>query len=81
MVEFVGSLSCYVSSCIVCANVGGVSTNAGSGSSSWADGLGTMASLKAPRGISAVSSTGTVFVADYGKNRIRMITTSGLLFN
>ena len=57
----------------MCADVGEVSSFAGSGASSWADGLGTVASSYAPRGIS-VSSTGTVFVAAI---LIRMITTSG----
>ena len=60
-------------------NVGGVTSFAGSGASSWSDGLATTASFNAPLGLS-VSSTGTVFVADIVNNRVRMITTSGLHF-
>ena len=59
--------------------IGVVSTLAGSGSSSYADGVGSAAHLKNPGGV-AVSSSGVVFVADSDNQRIRMITTSGLLY-
>ena len=53
-----------------------VSTLAGSGLYSYADGVGSVAHFRNPRGV-AVSSSGVVFVADSESSRIRMITTSG----
>ena len=52
---------------------GMVSTLAGSGSSSFADGLGTGASFNNPYGV-AVDTNGIVYVADSSNNRIRKIT-------
>ena len=53
---------------------GNVSTLAGSGDAIFADGVGTAASFSQPFGV-AVDSKGTsVYVADYGNNRIRMIS-------
>ena len=75
---FLKSIDCNLcSNCVWLYNVG-VSTFAGSGASSLADGLGTVASFNSPMGLSA-SSSGTVFVAEGGNSRIRMITTSGFL--
>jgi len=55
---------------------GVVSTLAGSGSYSHADGNGTSASIKEPSGI-AVDASGNVYVAETGGNYIRKITSSG----
>ena len=52
--------------------LGVVTTLAGSGSASFADGTGTGASFSNPRGV-AVTSTGDVVVADTFNNRIRLI--------
>ena len=57
---------------------GVVTTLAGSGSNSFADGTGTGASFSYPYGI-AVDSSGTVYVADWGDNRIREITAAGVV--
>ena len=59
--------------------IGVVSTLAGSGLNSYADGVGSAASFKSPAGV-AVTSSGVVFVADSDNQRIRVITTSGLLY-
>ena len=53
-----------------------VSTLAGDGTYGWADGLGTAARFSYPTGVS-VDSNGTVYVADFDNNRIRMVTSSG----
>jgi sugar lactone lactonase YvrE len=50
---------------------GNVTTLAGSGSYSYADGMGTAASFRYPYGI-ALDANGIVYVADYGNHRIRM---------
>jgi serine/threonine-protein kinase len=57
---------------------GVVSTFAGSGSAAFADGIGTNASFKNPNGV-AVATDGTIYVADYANNRIRKITTGGVV--
>lgn len=51
---------------------GNVTTLAGSGSAAFADGVGFAASFKRPTGV-AVDSTGTIYVADFGNNRMRKI--------
>ena len=53
--------------------LGAVSTLAGSGSSSFADGFGSMASFNNPFGV-AVDTNGFIYVADTYNNRIRKIT-------
>ena len=60
--------------CFVVAGL--VTTLAGSGSYAYADGQGAQASFYNPLGV-AVDSMGTVYVADYGNNRIRMVTSAG----
>ena len=55
---------------------GVVSTLAGSDSPSYGDGVGTSAMFNLPQGVS-VDSSGTVYVGDYGNNRIRKISSSG----
>ena len=59
---------------VVCA--GQVSTLAGSGSYTWADGLGAAASFSNPTGVS-VDSNGAVYVADTSNHRIRKVSSSG----
>ena len=57
---------------------GTVTTLAGSGSPGSADGAGTSASFRGPKGL-AVDSSGNVYVADRGNNTIRKITSSGIV--
>jgi sugar lactone lactonase YvrE len=55
-------------------NPGGVVTTiAGNGSQTFADGAGTGASFYYPEGVE-VDASGNIFVADTGNNRIRVIT-------
>lgn len=55
-----------------------VTTIAGSGTATWADGLGTAASFNVPFGIT-VDGNGTVFIADRMNQRIRKISPAGLV--
>ena len=55
-------------------SAGVVSTLAGNGAAAFADGPATNASFNGPKGV-AVDSAGNVYVADFGNNRIRIITT------
>ncbi len=57
---------------------GNVSTLAGSGVAGSTDGQGTAASFREPWGLT-VDSLGTVYVADTKNNKIRKITSSGLV--
>lgn len=57
---------------------GVVSTLAGSGSTGSTDGTGSAASFYDPTGV-AVDSMGNVFVADYYNNKIRKITSAGVV--
>lgn len=57
---------------------GVVSTLAGSGSQGSADGTGTAASFKYPVGV-AVDSSNNVYVADSGNNKIRKVTSAGVV--
>ena len=70
----------HVSVCVcvyVCVTIAGVvSTVAGGTVGGYVDGVGTVAMLKMPTGIS-VDSTGNVWVADYQNNMIRQINTAG----
>ena len=55
-----------------------VTTFAGSGLASFADGTGTAAQFNNPTGV-AVDSSGTVYVADAANHRIRKITPAGVV--
>jgi len=57
---------------------GVVTTFAGSGSSGHADGTGTNASFSLPAAV-ATDPSGNVYVADYGNNSIRKITSGGVV--
>lgn len=57
---------------------GVVSTLAGSGFAGFADGVGTAASFSNPKGI-AVDTAGNVYVADAVNNRIRKISSKGVV--
>jgi len=59
-------------------SAGVVTTLAGSGSRAFADGVGTSASFHNPYGV-AVDASGTVYVADNGNNRIRMVSAAGVV--
>ena len=58
--------------------IGIATTFAGSGAASYADGTGTAAQFNGPQGV-AVDSSGTLYVADAGNNRIRKITSAGVV--
>jgi DNA-binding beta-propeller fold protein YncE len=57
---------------------GTVSTFAGSGSASWADGAGTSAAFSCPHHLS-FAANGNLLAADWLNNRIRMITPLGVV--
>ena len=61
--------------CIV--HAGAVSVWAGSGTAGFADGIGSAATFNQPNGITGVSS-GDIYVADYGNNLLRLISSAGL---
>jgi sugar lactone lactonase YvrE len=55
-----------------------VTTLAGNGTSGSTDGTGTAASFTEPLGI-ALTSTGNLYVADYGNQKIRKVTMAGVV--
>ncbi|MFN8290864.1 MAG: IPT/TIG domain-containing protein [Chitinophagaceae bacterium] len=55
-----------------------VTTLAGNGSAGSTDGTGSAASFTEPLGI-AVTSTGNLYVADYGNQKIRKVTLAGVV--
>ena len=57
---------------------GDVSTFTGSGTAGHHDATGTAALFRRPFGV-AVDSDGNVYVADYNNNRIRKITSAGVV--
>ena len=63
---------------LLCIFAGVVSTVAGSTVSGYVDGVGTVAKLNNPFGVS-VGSTGNAWVADTNNNMIRHINTAGKL--
>jgi DNA-binding beta-propeller fold protein YncE len=56
-----------------------VTTLAGSGNPGYADGTGTAASFAEPLGVAIISSSGVIVVAEYGNNRIRLLTPHGVV--
>ena len=60
------------------AQIGEVTTFAGSGTAGAVDGMGTAASFNMPPGIVATDKD-TLYVADYGNNLIRKISPDGLV--
>jgi hypothetical protein len=59
-------------------SAGAVTTVAGSGAKGWADGTGTGASFSAPWGV-ALDSSRNLYVADKDNNRIRKVTSAGVV--
>ena len=59
-------------------SAGVVTTLAGNGTAAFADGTGTSARFNSPQGV-AVDSAGNVYVADYNNQRIRKITSAGVV--
>ena len=57
---------------------GTVTTLAGSGTAGFADGAATVAQFKGPEGV-AVDGSGNVYVADTTNNRIRKVTSEGMV--
>jgi len=55
-----------------------MTTLAGSGAGSSIDGVGTSAGFYLPWGL-ATTSTNTIYIADYGGQKIRMISSSGVV--
>ena len=53
-----------------------MSTVAGSTTSGYVDGVGTVAKFSGPRGVS-IDSEGNVWIADFENNVIRIINTAG----
>ena len=61
------------------AQDGTVTTIAGSGSASFADGMGSSACFNQPTGVAIIPSSSTIVVADSGNNRVRLSTFGGLV--
>ena len=62
---------------MMCVYTGVVTTLAGIGTSTWADGLGAVAIFNYPSGV-CVDSNGAVYVADNMNHRIRKVASSGV---
>jgi len=62
----------------IVTQAGVVTTLAGTGTSTFADGTGAAAGFNQPQGV-AVLPNGNIVLADYGNNRIRLITLAGVV--
>ena len=59
--------------------LGVVTTLAGSGLATFADGAGTAAGFNQPSGVDVIPASGTVVVADSGNNRVRLVSPLGVV--
>jgi hypothetical protein len=66
-----------ITSSTYAANSGVVTTLAGSGTATFADGTGAGASFSDARGVTYDPTTSNIFVADGGNNRVRVVTYPG----
>jgi sugar lactone lactonase YvrE len=62
----------------VSSNYGLTTTLAGTGAAGEIDGPGTVATFSSPEGV-AVDASGNIYVADYGNDKIRKITSTGVV--
>ena len=78
--EFIMKKVAILLSLIVSVNaqIGDVTTFAGSGTAGAVDGIGTAASLNYPPSL-VTTADGTLYVSDYGNNLIRKISTEGVV--
>jgi sugar lactone lactonase YvrE len=67
-----------VSAAVIRVLLGIVTTLAGNGTATFANGTGAAARFNGPKGV-AVTSTGDIVVADPGNNRIRLVTPGGVV--
>lgn len=61
-------------------SAGSVSLLAGSGTAGYQDGIGSNAMLNVPSHLTLDTVLGVFYVVEYGGNRVRKITTAGIIF-